>query len=1039
MIVSDVAIKKRTTVFVIIFMVVLFGVYNYITLPRELDPDIEVPFIVVTTSYTGVSPADIENNVTVPLEKKLKSLRDVKEIRSVSSEGNSNITIEFMPDIDIDDALQKVRDKVDQAKPDLPDDADDSVVSEINLSEFPIMIINVAGEIGLVRLKAIADELEDEIESIPGVLDAVVIGGLEREIRIEPDPGRLAAYEIPITELLALIDSENADVAAGSIDLPEAKFQVRIPGEFSSPKEAENLILMMRNGNPVYLTDVATIRDTFKDPESYSRINGRESVALSISIRSGENVYSIAQQVKALLNVAREQLPAGAEIILSVDDSKWIVLMLSDLENNILSGLLLVLVIIFLSMGFINAIFVALAIPMSMLISFTILRITGLTLSMIVLFGLILSLGMLVDNAIVIVENIYRHMQEGKDRVTAAREGTAEVAWPVITSTITTVSAFLPLLFWPGITGEFMGYMPKTVIITLSASLFVAMVINPAICSRLMKVKTLPDIRKPKKINRFMAAYEKFLRGSLNHPWFASFVCVMMLVGTIAVYGRFGHGVEYFPSSDPDSIMIFVWKPEGSSLDKTDELVRTIERKLDKYEDIDNVVANVGSRPGGFMSSGSSGSHMARISLDLKEMEYRKQSSRELLNQIREELTGIPGAEIEVREERHGPPQDPPINIEISGEDFQVLAEVTREVTRIVETVPGLVDLQDDYEEARPELRFRVDRTRAALLNVSTVMVANFIKTAVLGRKIGTFRQGEDEYDITLRLAPEERDDLRKVLRLNVPAPGGQPIPLSSLASAEYAGGLGAIRRKDQERVITLKAEVEGRLPNDALAEVKQKLSAYRVPTGYAIRFTGQDTQQKEASDFLLKAFVVALFLIAIILITLFNSIMIPFIIMVSVVLSLVGVLIGLLTVGLPFGIIMTGLGVISLAGIVVNNAIVLIDYVQVLRERGLARREALVRSGLVRLRPVLLTAVTTILGLMPMATGVSFNFRKLHFVFESSNSQWWSSMAVAIIFGLAFATLLTLVFVPTMYELLESAAERLRLKPAEAQDSTPA
>jgi multidrug efflux pump subunit AcrB len=429
---------------------------------------------------------------------------------------------------------------------------------------------------------------------------------------------------------------------------------------------------------------------------------------------------------------------------------------------------------------------------------------------------------------------------------------------------------------------------------------------------------------------------------------------------------------------------------------------------------------------------------MARISLDLKEMEYRKRPSRELLNQIREELTGFPGAEIEVREDRHGPPQDPPINIEMSGEDFQTLAEVAREVTKIIETVPGLVDLKDDYEEARPELRFRVDRTRAALLNVNTLTVANFIKTAVLGRKIGTFRQGEDEYDITLRLAPEDRDDLRKVLRLNVPAPGGQPIPLSSLATTEYAGGLGAIKRKDQERVITLKAEVEGRLPNDALAEVKSRLSAYRPPTGYAIRFTGQDEQQKEASDFLLKAFVVALFLIAIILITLFNSIVLPFVIMVSVALSLVGVLIGLLVVGLPFGIIMTGLGVISLAGIVVNNAIVLIDYVQMLRDRGLARREALVRAGLVRLRPVLLTAVTTILGLMPMATGVSFNFRKLHFVFGSSNSQWWSSMAVAVIFGLAFATILTLVVVPTTYELLESAAERLRLRPAEAKDSPP-
>jgi len=1037
MIVSDAAIQKRTTVFVVIAMVILFGVYNYITLPRELEPDIKIPFIVVTTSYTGVAPADIENNVTVPLEKKLKSLRDLEEIRSVSAEGISSITVEFLPDVDIDDALQKVRDKVDQAKADLPDDADDPAVTEISFSDFPIMIINIAGDIGLVRLKAIADDLEDRIESIPGVLEAAVIGGLEREIRIEPDPDRLAAYEIPLTELLAIIDRENADVAAGSIDLPEAKFQVRIPGEFSSPKEAENLILMVRNGSPVYLTDVARIRDTFKDPESYSRINGRESVALSISIRSGENALNVIKQAKVILDEARENLPAGAEIIISSDNSKWIKLMLSDLENNILSGLILVLIVIFLSMGFVNAIFVALAIPMSMLISFTVLRLAGLTLSGVVLFGLILSLGMLVDNAIVIVENIYRHMQEGKTRLEAAHEGTAEVSWPVITSTVTTICAFLPMLFWPGIMGEFMGYLPKTVIITLSASLFVAMVINPAICSRFMRIRALRDLKKAKKSNPFMFGYEGFLRLSLNNSGLTLFACGLILVGTIAIYARFGNGVEFFPESDPDTIRIYVWEPEGTSLDKTDRLVRSIEEKLEKYEDIENVVANVGSRPGGFMSRGSTGSHMARISLELKEMEDRKQSSRLLVCQLREEVAGVPGVEIEVEEEQHGPPQDPPISIEISGEDFSVLADITKEVTKIIETVPGLVDLKDDYEEARPELRFRVDRRRAALLGVDTVTVANFVKVAVLGRKLGSFRQGEDEYDITLRLPPEERDDLRKVLRLNVPAPGGQPIPLSSLATMEYAGGLGAIRRKDQARVITIESEVEGRLENDALAEVKQRLSGYALPTGYTMRFTGQDTEQKEASDFLLKAFVVALFLIAIVLITLFNSIALPGIIMVSVILSLIGVLIGLLIVGLPFGIIMTGIGSISLAGVVVNNAIVLIDYIQVLRKRGLERREALMQAGLVRLRPVLLTAITTILGLMPMATGVSFNFREFRFVFGSSNSQMWGSMAVAVIFGLAFATLLTLVVVPTMYELIDAAAERIRSRIGKAEGVT--
>jgi multidrug efflux pump subunit AcrB len=654
-------------------MIVLFGIYNYLTLPREMEPDIPVPYIVVTTSYTGVSPADIENNVTVPLEKKLKALRDLEEITSVSAEGISSIRIEFLPDVDIDDALQKVRDKVDQAKPDLPDDADDPSVAEISFSDWPILIINIAGDAGLVQLKAIADELEEKIESIPGVLDAAVIGGLEREIRIEPDPDRLAAYEIPLSELLALIESENADVAAGNIDLPEAKFQVRIPGEFSSPKEAEHLILMMRNGNPVYLSDVASIRDTFKDPESYSRINGRDSVALSISVRSGENAFAITKKVKVILDEARKRLPQGTEIIISTDNSKWILVMLSDLENNILTGLILVLIVIFLSMGLVNAIFVALAIPLSMLISFSVMRFTGLTLSGIVMFGLILSLGMLVDNAIVIVENIYRHMQEGKDRKVAAREGTDEVSWPVITSTATTICAFLPLLFWPGILGEFMGYLPRTTIITLSASLFVAMVINPAICSRFMRIKAFRDLAKAKRSNPFMSGYASFLKFSLDHPWLMLLTSAIILITSVFAYARFGRGVEFMPESEPDTGMIFVWEPEGTSLDKTDELVKSIEEKLRKYEGIEHIVANVGSRPGRFLGGGSTGSHLARISIEFKKLEERTQSSKLVLQQIRQEIKGVPGAEIEVREQQHGPPQDPPINIEISGEDFQVL------------------------------------------------------------------------------------------------------------------------------------------------------------------------------------------------------------------------------------------------------------------------------------------------------------------------------------------------------------------------------
>jgi CzcA family heavy metal efflux pump len=1027
MILSDVAIRNRTTVYVLLVMIVVFGLYSYITLPREAAPDIPVPFIIVTTTYTGVSPTDMENTITVPLEKKLKALRDVEEIESVSAEGVSTISIEFLPDVDIDDALQKVRDKVDQAKPDLPVDADDPVITEVSFSDFPILVLNVSGDVGLVLLKSIADDLEDRIEAIPGVLDAAVIGGLEREIRIEPDPQRLAAYEIPMAQLLALIESENANVAGGNIDLPEAKFQVRVPGEFADPREAQNLILMMRDGNPVYLTDVARIRDTFKDPESYSRINGRESVSVSVQKRAGDNALQITEQIKRILDGARKTLPAGVEITVSMDTSKWIRIMLSDLENNILSGLVLVLAVIFAFMGFRNALFVSLAIPLSMLISFIALQVLGITLSNVVMFALILALGMLVDNAIVIVENNYRHVQEGKDRVTAAHVATAEVAWPVITSTITTLCAFVPMLFWPGIMGEFMGFLPKTLIITLTASLFVAMVINPALCSRFMVVKTTRSPRKAAKRHPFLRRYERLLNFSLDHPFMTLLEFLMVLIITAVLYSAFGHGIEFFPKADPDSAIIYVRGPEGTSLAKMDQVTRSLEDKLRKYEDIENYVANVGTRPGGFFGSSVSGSHLARITVDFKEMSERSQPSRLTIQQIRDDLTGLAGFEIEVSEEQHGPPQEKPISIEISGDDFDVLAKITRDIKSRIETVPGIVDLRDDYEQARPELRFRVDRNRAALLELNTVMVGNFIKTAVLGWKVGTFRQGEDEYDITVRLAEEDRDDLRKLLRLSVPGPDGQPIPLSAVAAVEYAGGLGSINRENQKRVVTVESEVEGRLPNDALAEVKQKLADYRLPPSYTMEFTGQQEEQKEASDFLTKAFIVALFLIALVLVTQFNSVALSVIILASVIMSLVGVFAGLLVTGFPFGIIMTGIGVISLAGVVVNNAIVLVDYVQQSRRKGTPRRAALVEAGLVRLRPVLLTAITTILGLVPMAIGISFDFRQFRPVVGSSSSQWWGPMAVAVIFGLAFATLLTLIVVPTMYELVESTAEKLR------------
>jgi len=1021
MIVTNLAIRNRTTVYVVVLSIFIFGAYSYWVLPRESAPDAKIPYVIITTTYSGVSPADMETSVTIPIENKLKSLSDVKKITSTSSEGVSSINMEFEPTIDIDTALQKVRDKVDQARAELPQEADEPTVREVNISDFPIMMINIAGEVGIVRLKEIGKDMKDDIEGVRGVLEVKVLGAPEREIRIEVDPDRLAAYRVPVGSLLALVESENVNVSGGAVDTPEAKFQLRVPGEFVDPREIETLVVLTQDGKPIYLTDVAKITDTFKDRTSYSRINGQECVTVSVQKRAGENAIQIIDAIKQVIAGWEKRLPPGAHIEISLDQSVQIRDMVHDLENNMASGFILVAGVIFLAMGWRNAIFVSLAIPTSMLITFSVLHITGVTLNFVVLFALILALGMLVDNAIVIVENIYRHMQEGYPRFAAARMGAAEVAWPVTASTLTTVAAFAPLLFWPDIIGEFMGYLPRTVIIALTASLFVGLVVSPAVCSSFMKVKKQVDFETRRR-NWFLRGYGTLLEAALSNRAVTVALFALALVSVLALYVRYGEGVELFPESDPNRAYVNIKAPEGTSLDKVNGITLEVESRLKQFRNIKRVVANVGAQGGGFFGGGGGGLNTSQVSIDFLDFSDRVEPSSSTSKKIREAVSDIPGAEITVKKEEHGPPTGAPVNIEISGEDFDTLAILVRQVKERIGTVPGLVDLRDDYEQARPELRFVVDRNRAKLLGLDTNTIGFFLKTAVLGTKVGTFRQGNDEYDITLRLPFSQRDEPDKITRLYVPTMTGEMIPVSSLANVKYSGGLGSITRVSQKRVITVMGyNEEGFLSDKILAECRARLAGLPLPPGYALSYTGENEERQKAGSFLSKAFVVALLLIASILVAQFDSIVEMFIIMASVIFSLIGVFAGLLVTHKPFGIIMTGIGVISLAGVVVNNAIVLLDYVERLRNMGLDCRQALVRAGMTRIRPVLLTAMTTMLGLVPMAVGVSYDFVKFRWVLSSESSQWWSQMAVAVIFGLAVATLLTLVVVPVMYSIIDS------------------
>ena len=1026
MIITDAAIKNRITVAVLILLIAVLGTWSYVTLPREAQPEVPIPIILVNTVYSGVSPQDVETSVTMKIENELSGLKGLKEIQSYSAESISTIVIEFMPDVVIEDALQYVRDRVDLAKRELPQDAEEPFVKEIDISEFPMMFVSISGTISPMRMKSIADEIEDTIEEVSGVLDAEVSGALEREIRLEIDADRVAAYGLTIPQILALIPGENLNISAGGLETEGTKFNVRLPAELSDPGELNNLVLTTRAGRPIYLADVARVNDTFKDRESYSRLDGYDSVTLAVKKSSGANIIEVADQIRSIIEEAERTAPEGVKFAITSDMSEYIRDMVSDLENNIASGLILVLLVLVLFLGLRTSVVVALAIPLSMLISFTLIQALGYTLNMIVLFSLVLSLGMLVDNAIVIVENIYRHHQLGADKIQAAVTGTAEVAWPVIASTATTIAAFSPLLFWPGIVGDFMKYLPITLIITLSSSLFVAMVINPAICS---VVGSGRRAAKSDRLNWLLRAYRGVLRLAISWGFVTLSLALLLLIALGITYWAWGRGVEFFPTSDPERAIINIRSPQGTNIRESDRLARIMEQRLAKYRtDLEHVVTNVGSGEGNLFGGGGAGPHEANITLLFYEYEDRERPSADVVKEARRDLEGIPGAEFSLGQEEHGPPTGAPVVIRIIGEDFKKLEQISEQARRMIATVPGLVNLRSDLELTRPELAFIVDRRRAKLLGVDPRGIGLFLKTAIYGTKVGTYREFNDEYDITVRLPLRQRVSIDGLLRLQVPNALGQPVPLSSLGEFHYRGGLGTITRIDQKRVVTLTADAEGRLATEVRKDVQERLGDLELETGYQLRFAGQQQEQEEAEAFLSRAFAVALLLILLILVTQFNSLLVPAVIMTTVLLSLVGVLSGLLTCRLPFGIIMTGLGVISLAGVVVNNAIVLLDYTRQLQKRGMDLMEATITAGQTRLRPVLLTAATTILGLMPMATGVSYDFHVMRWATRSFMSQWWRGMAVAVIFGLAFATVLTLVVVPTLYVTLNRCAGWLRV-----------
>ena len=1030
--ITGLAIRKYTTVFVLVVFIIIMGLTSYFQLPREAAPDVKIPFMIVTTIYPGVSPEDIETLITREIEQELKNLKDVKEITSSSSESFSVIAIEFEPDVDLDFALQRVKDKVDAAKPDLPDDAEDPVVTEIDFENMPILNVVFTADYDLVKLKKVADDMADMFETIPGILNAEITGDLEREIQINVDPERLNKYNLGLDDVSGAVMNEHITIPGGNIDIGDISYTVRIPGELKNPYTFGDLVVTATQEGPFYIRDIANVEYGFKDRSSIARLNGKPSISIGVTKRAGENIIRIADSVKEILQKEKKNLPNGTYITYQNDFSKFIRVMVADLENNIVSGFFLVMLCIFILLGIRNALFVAVSIPLSMLITFMVLQIIGITLNFIVLFSLILALGMLVDNAIVIVENIFRHRHMGKDAEHGSEEATNEVAMAVTASTITTVCAFAPLMFWPGIMGDFMKYLPITVVITLLSSLFVAIVINPVLCSRFMKIKGTKDDSTEKTTGFFhkvLNHYERLLTRALSYPKSTLLFAFIGFITTLFLYGLLGKGVELFPITDPDSMLINIKGPVGMRLEATDDITQDLEKTCASFPDVKNILTNVGvSTSSTGLGGGYDTPNEARIFMDFEDFKDRSQPSIKTFNESISKIKYITGAEVELDKEEHGPPVGEPVEVQISGDDFLLLGDISKNIRGIIKDIPGLVDLKDDFESSKPEIRFEVDREKAAVLGLSTLDISMAVRNAINGFDAGDFRVEEEDYDITVRFAEQDRNsipDLDKIYIFN----DGHQIPLSGVANMVPGAGYGTIRRSDLKRVVTISGSNYGRLANDVLNDVKVRLANYELPGGYAISYRGEDEASKEASDFLSKALMIAIFLIAMVLISQFDSVVLPLIIISSVILSLIGVLWGLMISGLPFGIIMTGVGVISLAGVVVNNAIVLLDYTLKLRKWGRTKLEAIIEAGKTRFRPVILTAITTIVGLIPLATGWSFDIHTFRFTAGGSSSQWWSPMAVAVIYGLAVATILTLVVVPCMYMLLGKKEEYFEKK----------
>jgi len=1041
--------QRSRTVIIAFLVIIAAGISSYYSIPKEAEPEIDIPFIFVEVTLEGVSPEDAERLLVRPLEQELRTVENVREMVASGGEGRATVTLEFAPDADVDKALTDVRERVDLAKSKLPADAEEPRVSQVKFSRFnPMLVMLLGGNAPERTLFKLSQKLQDEIASVPGVLEVNLVGIREELLEIVIDPLALESYGLSPAEVLNFVESNNRLVAAGAVQGEQGRFAIKVPGVIESPEDVLSLPIKVDQGRVVRFRDIATVQRTFKDSQGYARINGQPAVAIEVVNGSKANVLKTIEEVKALVEQSSQYWPPGITLTYSNDKSFWIKNNISTLMNNVATAVVLVFIVLIGILGIQNSILVGVSIPGSFFVAFFLLEITGMSINMVVLFGMIMAVGMLVDGAIIVTELADRKMMEGMHRREAYTFAAQRMAWPVISSTATTLAAFSPLLLWPGFTGKFLQYMPLTLIYTLTASVFMALIFVPALGAIIGRPGLFNEgIRRNMleaesgnvfNMTGYTGSYLRFLDRSLNRPWATVGVISVLLVSLYAAYGAFGKGVVLFPDIEPATGSIDIRARGDLSVDEKDKLVRLVEERIQGIEGIDYVYAKSGAT-----GRGAAADLIGSVRLNFSHWRTRRPAT-EIVEEINQRTSDISGIILEARLRREGQQEGKPIDIELSSPSFPALKDAADRVRGALETIPGVINAEDTRPMPGIEWSLRVDRTEAARFGADVALVGTVIQLVTTGIKVGEYRpdDADTEMDIRVRF-PSDKRSLDRLGELRIPTQQGN-IPISMFVTRAPGAATRTIMRTDMRRTMLVQADLEkGVLIAPVLEQLQAKIPELGLDATVSYRVKGGAREEEETIAFLIKAFGIAMALIAMILITQFNSIYQTLLILTAVVFSTGGVFLGLLVTNQAFSLINCGIGAIALAGVVVNNNIVLIDTYNILRKEAATAREAVLRTCAQRMRPIMLTTVTTILGLLPMAASLNIDILKREVYFGGPSTQWWKQMASTIAGGLTFATILTMLLTPCLLIIGDNISQRIsarrKLRAAEQAAPTPA